>query len=185
MWNQAEFAEKRRDAQVCKDVVLALSKELDLIKQIELTKRFAQTYFIANGIPADIAIHDHNDGNPHAHILIPTRRLEKDRFSKHKARDLNPAFAKGRIVENDYWGERWREMQNDFFVEKNINLSVDLNHLIAERHQGKITADDHYLRKDNYILRQARIELARMNLYLCQSVTRLRLLQKAIYLRFQ
>ena len=39
LWNQVELAEKRKDAQVCKDIVLALPKELDLIQQIELTKR--------------------------------------------------------------------------------------------------------------------------------------------------
>lgn len=94
LWNQAERAEHRRDAQLCKDVVLALPKELDLSLQIELTKQFAQTYFVDNGLPADIAIHDHGDGNPHAHILIPTRRLEKNQFSKYKARDLNPVFSK-------------------------------------------------------------------------------------------
>ncbi len=164
LWNQVELAEKRRDAQLCKDVVLALPKELDLNLQIELVKRFAQTHFVDNGLPADIAIHDHGDGNPHAHILIPTRRLEKDQFSKYKARDLNPAFAKGYVVEHDYWGERWRDMQNAFFEEKNIDLSVDLNHIIAEHHQGKIKADDnHYLLDDNKIIRETRLELARAN----------------------
>lgn len=133
LWNQAELAEKRRDAQICKDVVLALPKEWGLTLQIELVKRFAQTHFVENGLPSDIAIHDHGDGNPHAHILISTRRLEKQGFSKYKARDLNPAFARGYVVENDYWGERWREMQNDFFEEKNIDVTVDLNHFISER----------------------------------------------------
>lgn len=82
------------------------------MQQIELTKRFAQIYFVDNCIPADISIHDHHDGNPHAHILATTRRLEKDKFSKYKARDINPTFAKGFIVEKDYWGEQWRMMQN-------------------------------------------------------------------------
>lgn len=137
LWNQAEFSEKRIDAQVCKDVVLALPKELNLVQQVELTKRFAQTQFVENGLPADIAIHDHDDGNPHAHILIATRRLEKDGFSKYKARDLNPKFAKGRVVENDLWTERWRHFQNEYFIEKKIDLTVDANHIIAERHEGK------------------------------------------------
>ena len=39
-----------------------------------------------------------------------TYHAEELQCSKYKARDLNPAFANGRIVENDYWGERWREM---------------------------------------------------------------------------
>jgi Ti-type conjugative transfer relaxase TraA len=162
LWNQAELAEKRRDAQVCKDVVLALPKELNLEMQIELTQRFAQSNFVANGLPADLSIHDHGDGNPHAHILIPTRRLEKEGFSNYKARDLNPAFAKGHVVENDDWGEHWREMQNAFFEEKNIDLTVDLNHIISERHQGKIKSDEpHYLHEDNKIRQQMREDLIR------------------------
>ncbi|MFO9481341.1 Ti-type conjugative transfer relaxase TraA [Legionella pneumophila serogroup 1] len=160
LWNQAELAEKRCDAQVCKDIVLALPKELDLVQQIELARRLAQTHFVNKGVPADIAIHDHHDGNPHAHILITTRRLEKTGFSKYKARDLNPAFAKGFIVEKDYWGEQWRDMQNEYFLEKNLDLKVDLNHLISERHHGKLKdADNHYLLTEKTILQQARQEV--------------------------
>ncbi|MHA3320877.1 Ti-type conjugative transfer relaxase TraA [Legionella pneumophila] len=161
LWNQVELAEKRRDAQLCKDIVLALPKELNLEQQIELAKRFTQTHFVDNGLPADLSIHDDHDGNPHAHILVTTRRLEKDRFSKSKARDLNPAFAKGFIVEKEYWGERWREMQNEYFIEKDIDLVVDLNHLISERHHGKLNdSNEHYLLDEKVILQQARQELA-------------------------
>ncbi|MFO2493224.1 Ti-type conjugative transfer relaxase TraA [Legionella pneumophila serogroup 1] len=160
LWNQAELAEKRCDAQVCKDIVLALPKELDLVQQIELARRFAQTHFVDQGIPADIAIHDHHDGNPHAHILISTRRLEKTGFSKYKARDLNPAFAKGFIVEKDYWGEQWRDLQNEYFIEKNLDLTVDLNHIISERHHGKLKDQhNHYLLTEKTILQQARQEV--------------------------
>ncbi|HCD9577794.1 TPA: Ti-type conjugative transfer relaxase TraA [Legionella pneumophila] len=160
LWNKAELAEKRCDAQVCKDIVLALPKELDLVQQIELARRFAQTHFVDKGIPADITIHDHHDGNPHAHILVTTRRLEKTGFSKYKARDLNPAFAKGFIIEKDYWGEQWRDMQNEYFIEKNLDLTVDLNHIISERHHGKLKdTDNHYLLTEKTILQQARQEV--------------------------
>ncbi|HAU2169434.1 TPA: Ti-type conjugative transfer relaxase TraA [Legionella pneumophila] len=160
LWNQAELAEKRCDAQVCKDIVLALPKELDLVQQIELARRFAQTHFVDQGIPADIAIHEHHDGNPHAHILITTRRLEKTGFSKYKARDLNPAFANGFIVEKDYWGEQWRDLQNEYFIEKNLDLTVDLNHIISERHHGKLKDQhNHYLLTEKTIFQQARQEV--------------------------
>ncbi|MDF1930740.1 MobA/MobL family protein [Legionella pneumophila] len=49
LWNQAELAEIRCDAQVCKDIVLALPKELDLVQQIELARRFAQNHFVDKG----------------------------------------------------------------------------------------------------------------------------------------
>ncbi|HHT9706120.1 Ti-type conjugative transfer relaxase TraA [Legionella pneumophila serogroup 8] len=165
LWNEVERAENRSNSQLCKDFVLALPRELNLEQQIELAKRFARTHFVEKGLPADIAIHDHGDGNPHAHILIPTRRLENNRFSKYKARDLNPVFAKGFLVEQDYWGEQWREMQNEFFIENNLDLQVDANHLIAERHRGKHhNANAHYLLEENQLIQQARMELTRDNI---------------------
>ncbi|HAT9397994.1 TPA: Ti-type conjugative transfer relaxase TraA [Legionella pneumophila subsp. pneumophila] len=165
LWNEVERAENRSNSQLCKDFVLALPRELNLEQQIELAKRFARTHFVEKGLPADIAIHDHGDGNPHAHILIPTRRLENNRFSKYKARDLNPVFAKGFVVEQDYWGEQWREMQNEFFIENNLDMQVDANHLIAERHRGKHhNPNAHYLLEENQLIQQARMELTRDNI---------------------
>ncbi|HHU0122978.1 TPA: Ti-type conjugative transfer relaxase TraA [Legionella pneumophila] len=165
LWNEVERAENRSNSQLCKDFVLALPRELNLVQQIELAKRFAQTHFVEKGLPADISIHDHGDGNPHAHILIPTRRLENNRFSKYKARDLNPVFAKGFVVEQDYWGEQWREMQNEFFIENNLDFQVDANHLISERHRGKHhNPNAHYLLEENQLIQQARLELTRGNI---------------------
>ncbi len=162
LWNTLEAAEKRKDAQLCKDIVLALPKELNREQQIELAKHFALTHFVSNGLPADIALHDHGDGNPHVHILIPTRRLEHDRFSKYKARDLNPAFAKGFVVEKDFWGEQWRDMQNAYFQEHNIDLTVDLNHVIPEKHRGRHRqSQSHYLREENQLVDEVRRDLAR------------------------
>lgn len=87
--------------------------------------------------------------------------MEKSGFSKYKARDLNPAFAKGYVVENDYWGEHWRQMQDDFFTEKNLELTVDFNHFIPERHHGKVSP---YLQEENQFILQARCEVALDNI---------------------
>jgi len=161
LWNAVELSEKRVDSQVCKDIVLALPKELDLTHQIELAKRFAHTHFVSEGIPCDVAIHDHGDGNPHAHLLISTRRLEKNGFSRYKARDLNPSFYSGKVVENDFWGEQWGNAQNVFFTDHSLDLSVDLNHVISERHQGKIRdTDNHYIKQENEIIKNERVDLA-------------------------
>ena len=162
LWNTLEAAEKRKDAQLCKDIVLALPKELNRDQQIELAKRFALTHFVSHGLPADIALHDHGDGNPHVHILIPIRRLEQNRFSKTKARDLNPAFAKGFVVEKEFWGEQWRDMQNAYFQEYNIDVTVDLNHVIPEQHRGRHRqSQSHYLREENQITDEVRRDLTR------------------------
>lgn len=161
LWNQVEQAETRKNAQVAKDIELALPKELDAIHQIELAKRFAHLYFVSEGIPADVAIHDKGDGNPHAHILITTRRLEGDRFARHKARDLNPDFAKGLILDDEQWNQRWRDMQNDYFEEHNLHLSVDLDHLIPEKHHGGFrNKASHFIREENEGIKIAREEIA-------------------------
>ena len=44
-WNTVEFFEKRGDAQVAKDYVLALPKELSIDENITLARNFAFPYF--------------------------------------------------------------------------------------------------------------------------------------------
>ena len=161
LWNKVESSEKRRDSQLGKDIVVALPKELELVQQIELSRRFAQVNFIENGIPADVSIHDKGDGNPHAHIYVTTRRLEKDGLSRYKARDLNPSFFKGRVLEDERWSQQWRDAQNDYFIENNIDIAVDLNHLVSEKHEGKSKhSGEDYLHEENKIIREAREDIA-------------------------
>jgi len=161
LWNEAERAENRKNSQVSKDFVLALPKEIDLVHQIELAKRFAQIHFVDNGIPADIAIHDHGDGNPHAHILTTTRRLKGDEFDTHKARDLNPEFGRGYVKEEDHWNDKWRDFQDNYFSEKGFDLSVDLDHIIPEKHQGvHRNKENHYIFEENELIKEARQEIA-------------------------
>ncbi|MBX9706068.1 MAG: MobA/MobL family protein, partial [Gammaproteobacteria bacterium] len=164
LWNEVERAEKRQDAQLAKDVILALPKELNLDQQITLARQFANYHFVSKGLVADVAIHN-DEGNPHAHIYITTRRLIGDKFDRYKARDLNPLFANRRgnhgfIAEKDYWGEQWRTFQTDFFTEHNLEITVDANYLVPTRHEGRIRESEHYLKEENQLLREANVELA-------------------------
>ncbi len=160
LWNQTEAAENRRDAQVAKEMVIALPKELSRTDNIELAKRFVYELLVQHGVPADICIHDKDDGNPHAHVLYTTRRLERDGFSKYKARDLNPGFAKGRVVKIDVANEKYRDFMNAFFVEKGLDLRADLNHIVPEKHQGRVRNGAHYLKETNDEIRTYRKEIA-------------------------
>lgn len=96
LWNIVEACEKRKDAQVAKDVILALPRDLEKSYLIALANNFADYHFVSKGLVADVAIHDHGDGNPHDHIFVTTRRLNGHKFDRYKARDLNPTFANGR-----------------------------------------------------------------------------------------
>ncbi len=160
LWNAVERAEKRKDAQLAKDVVLALPKEISRELQIDLALQFAQDHFVRHGLVVDVALHDHESGNPHAHLYVTTRRLIGNTFGQ-KARDLNPEFAKGRVASQDYWGEKWRDQQNAFFKSQGIDIEVDANHLISQRHEGRVRGGEaHYLRQENRDRRAASVDIA-------------------------
>jgi len=166
LWNRVEGCERRKDSQVAKDVVLALPKELELSDHISLARHFAKYHFVDKGLVVDIAIHNHGDGNPHAHLYVTTRRLLGSHFDKYKARDLNPSFANwkggnGFVSEQDYWGEQWRVFQDDFFKAHAMDVLVDENHLIPERHEGRIgKGERHYLKEGNQLQKKAALHVA-------------------------
>src|SRR5271170_5365986 len=138
LWNMAEMAEKRRDAQVAREIVVALPADAAITAEdrIELVRSFAEQHFVSKGLAVQLDVHAPHDGeaeseqaNWHAHLLITNRRLEGDRFSAKKARDLDPEVrrAGGRaiVADGEAWGELWRDHQNHYFREHGIDLQVD------------------------------------------------------------
>ena len=103
--------------------------------RITLAKQFADKYFVSKSIVADVCIHSKNN-NPHAHILLTTRRLVGNKFSRTKARDLDPEIKFKKVQENDAWGEKWRNTQNQYFKDKGLDISVDDNGIISQIHVG-------------------------------------------------
>jgi len=142
LWNAAEAAEKRKDAQVAREVVLALPKEGGPEDWQALTLRFAEKHFVSKGVAVQLDIHepDQETPNPHAHILITTRRLTAQGFEKTKARDLDPEVSRtrkgGRQVDGERWGELWRAEQDTYFREQGLALRVDPTQAKPERHLG-------------------------------------------------
>jgi hypothetical protein len=57
LWNAVEQAEKRKDAQLAREIILALPFELTHPQRVELVREFAGTEFVGQGMIADIAIH--------------------------------------------------------------------------------------------------------------------------------
>ena len=137
LWNYVEAFETRKNSQVAKEIVIALPNNIEVSDddRIALAKQFADKYFVSKGIVADICIHSKNN-NPHAHILLTTRRLIGDKFSRTKARDLDPSVRFKKVQENDAWGEKWRKMQNQYFKDKGLDIQVDSNGIISQIHVG-------------------------------------------------
>lgn len=75
LWNAVEEAEKTKDSRLAREFVAALPIELSCQQQIELLQDFIREQFVDEGMCADVAIHDTDGHNPHAHILLTVRPL--------------------------------------------------------------------------------------------------------------
>ena len=75
LWNAVEEAEKTKDSRLAREFVAALPIELSRQQQIELLQDFIREQFVDEGMCADVAIHDTDGHNPHAHILLTVRPL--------------------------------------------------------------------------------------------------------------
>lgn len=100
LWNSLEEKEKRKDAQFCRSFDGALPREFDLETNKKLAKEFAQI-FTDRGTPADLAIHgphEDEDGrsneNTHFHLLVATRKINKDGWAEKDREANTKAFLK-------------------------------------------------------------------------------------------
>ena len=84
LWNAVEENEKTKDSRLAREFVISLPIELDGDEQIALISDFIQTQFVAEGMCADVAIHDVDGHNPHAHIMLTVRPLNADGTWQHK-----------------------------------------------------------------------------------------------------
>lgn len=147
LWNAAEVAERRKDSQVAKEVVIALPKELGPEDWKELVLRVVADQVTGKGLgcQADIHMPDEENANPHCHILITTRRVSEHGLDKAKARDTDPtvSVAKGRHgafkrvdAAEAPWHAYWRHVQDEYFKEQGLSLRVDPLHHQSEQHLG-------------------------------------------------
>ncbi len=96
-WNKVEEFEKRSDAQLAKDVTIALPIELSVEQNIELVRDFVARHITAEGMVADWVFHD-APGNPHIHLMTTLRPLTVDGFGSKKVAVVGPD---GKALRND------------------------------------------------------------------------------------
>ena len=78
LWNSVEKIEKSSDAQLAREIEVALPVELSTAEQLALVRVFVKNNFVDAGMCAAFAIHDKGTGTPHAHILLTIRPLKPD-----------------------------------------------------------------------------------------------------------
>lgn len=130
LWNTVEAAEKRKDAQVAREVQLALPHELGAHQRAELVRGFVQAQFVDRGMVADVAIHapgvKGDTRNHHAHVLLTTRAVSPDGF-EGKNREWN---AKDLLAS---WRSEWADEVNAALERYDIVERVDHRSLEDQR----------------------------------------------------
>jgi hypothetical protein len=138
LWNAIEAVEKRRDAQLAREIEVALPRELDRGARLELLRGFVQREFVDRGMIADVAVHEGKarDGQsqPHAHVMLTMRELAGDGFGK-KDRSWNaPDLLMG-------WREAWAREANGALERAGRSERIDHRSLDVQRAEAERQAE--------------------------------------------
>lgn len=146
LWNSVEKIEKSKNSQLAREIEIALPKELNREKQINLVREYVKENFVKVGMCADIALHDKNDGNPHCHILLTMRPLNEDKTWGAKSKKeyiLDENGEKVKLKNGNYktrkidtvdwneqdkaeqWRKSWADVTNKYLGENSIQEKVD------------------------------------------------------------
>jgi Ti-type conjugative transfer relaxase TraA len=129
LWNAVEAGEKRKDAQLSREVEFAIPREMDQAQGIALARDFVQREMVDRGMVADLNVHWDigADGlaKPHAHVMLSMREVGEDGFGA-KVRDWN----RTELVE--HWREAWADHVNERLAQLDIDARIDHRSLDAQ-----------------------------------------------------
>ncbi|MBB3166785.1 Ti-type conjugative transfer relaxase TraA [Rhizobium laguerreae] len=161
LWNAVDAFEKRADAQLARELIIALPEELTRAENIALVREFVRDNLTSKGMVADWVYHD-KDGNPHIHLMTALRPLTQEGFGRKKVavtgedgaplRVVTPDRPKGRIVYKLWAGDKetmkawkiaWAETANRHLALAGHEIRIDGRSYaeqgldgIAQRHLG-------------------------------------------------
>ena len=146
LWNSVELSEKSNNAQLAREVEIALPVELSREEQTRLVREYCSSQFVSKGMIADFNLHDTGGGNPHAHILLTMRPLDEKgawlpKSKKEYVLDENgekirlpSGRYKTRKVDLVDWNDRenaevwrraWADLANEFLAQNNRPERID------------------------------------------------------------
>lgn len=122
LWNEVEAGEKRKDAQLAREIEFAIPREMTREQGVLLARDFVKQQFVDRGMVADLNVHwdKSEDGSPkpHAHVMLAMREVGPDGFGK-KERDWN------RPELLQHWREAWSAHVNERLAELGIDARID------------------------------------------------------------
>ena len=110
LWNAVNAVESRKNAQLARQVVMALPKELSTEDNIRMVRQYCMEQFVARGMIADIAVHgpSNENQNMHAHVLLTKRAIDENgqwMLKRHREYEYDEAGNKIKD-ENGEWKVR-------------------------------------------------------------------------------
>ena len=122
LWNEVEAGEKRKDAQLAREVEFSIPREMDEKQGIALARDFVKEQFVKRGMVADLNVHwdKAKDGTPkpHAHVMLAMRDVGPEGFGK-KNRDWNST----ELLKD--WREAWSAHVNERMAELGLEGRID------------------------------------------------------------
>jgi ATP-dependent exoDNAse (exonuclease V) alpha subunit len=104
LWNTVERSEKRVDAQLAREFILAVPPELSAAEQFQVAADWAKKELVGIGMVAEISLHHPPSGtNPHVHILTTMRKIDGEKFSAKKPREWNDKVLL--VKQRETWAE--------------------------------------------------------------------------------
>jgi ATP-dependent exoDNAse (exonuclease V) alpha subunit len=120
LWNAVEAGEKRVDAQLAREFILAVPPELSAEAQFQTAVDWAKKELVSSGMVAEVSLHHTKTGkNPHVHILCTMRKLDGEKFSSKKSTEWNDVAL---LVKQR---ESWAEAVNTALEKAGRNERVD------------------------------------------------------------
>lgn len=118
LWNTTEHTERRKDAQLAREINVAIPIELKSEQGRELVRNYVQNNFVNMGMIADISIHGEGTKNPHAHIMLSTREATPEGLGQ-KVREWNDKA----LLES--WRSEWANCCNYALVRTGHDVVID------------------------------------------------------------
>lgn len=155
LWNIVEQIERRKDAQLAREVTVALPHELTDSQRVSLVRSFVQETFVDRGMIADVALHapgqEGDQRNHHAHIMLTTRSVDGDGFGG-KERSWND---KALLAE---WREDWADHANAYLRQIESVPEIDHRRLEVQREEKLEQKDQALERGDSKQAHELEIE---------------------------
>ncbi|EDX6842518.1 MobA/MobL family protein [Salmonella enterica] len=129
LWNEVERVERQQNGQTARYFDVAIPTELNNDDKKKLVLEYCQKNFVEKGMIADIAFHDLDSDNPHAHVMLTLKTIDKNGFGK-KERSWNDRKL------SVLWRESWSSMANSYLAAAGSPERIDHRSLQAQHEEA-------------------------------------------------